>query len=475
MEEEDRRAGGGEQRRRLGLPPVRVGDALSRGRTSVQSEARVGHFSTVWLAWDTLHSRAALHRGGDDEITILKQIADGDPEDAKCVGEAARPFQALRPGITSVWDPARMVKEICRHVLVGLDYLHRQLNIIHTDLKPENILLVSTIDPARDATRTGAPLILPTSPTAPRPPFACALMSAAEIAGTNGDLTKNPKKKNSAEGETCCSYSKRGEHFGPRWDEVRSGKDDAGTAGNDGAAGLSRTTKEREVRAQEREQKCEEEIGHGSDLRCKLFTSDIQTRQYRCPEVLLCSKYSTPADLWSFACICFELATGDDHLALVMELLGMIARKPLSPFLSLITDCDAWFFFRLHGRPLLPRVFNRYGELRHIRRLRFLAAEQGAHREVRILTSRTLAPWQTSFLPILDFVPEKRPTAAQLLLHPWLNVPTPPLPNREGEESKGRPCGGAGEHRHWRPSEASSTEGCCAAAAVTTTSANSSR
>lgn len=41
------------------------------------------------------------------------------------------------------------------------------------------------------------------------------------------------------------------------------------------------------------------------------FTSDIQTRQYRCPEVLLGSKYSTSADMWSFACIVFELATGD--------------------------------------------------------------------------------------------------------------------------------------------------------------------
>lgn len=30
-------------------------------------------------------------------------------------------------------------------------------------------------------------------------------------------------------------------------------------------------------------------------------------------------------------------------------------------------------------------------------------------------------------LPILDFVPEKRPTAAQCLLHPWISA-RPPLP-----------------------------------------------
>ena len=42
------------------------------------------------------------------------------------------------------------VKKICKCILIGLDYLHRELGIIHTDLKPENILLISTIDPSKD-------------------------------------------------------------------------------------------------------------------------------------------------------------------------------------------------------------------------------------------------------------------------------------------------------------------------------------
>ncbi len=41
------------------------------------------------------------------------------------------------------------------------------------------------------------------------------------------------------------------------------------------------------------------------------FTNDIQTRQYRSPEVIIGQKYSTPADLWSLGCIVFELLTGD--------------------------------------------------------------------------------------------------------------------------------------------------------------------
>ncbi|XP_052340693.1 SRSF protein kinase 3-like isoform X2 [Oncorhynchus keta] len=73
----------------------------------------------------------------------------------------------------------------------------------------------------------------------------------------------------------------------------------------------------------------------------KHFTEDIQTRQYRSLEVLIGSGYNTPADIWSTACMAFELATGDylfephsgedysrdeDHLALIIELLGKVPR-----------------------------------------------------------------------------------------------------------------------------------------------------
>ena len=69
----------------------------------------------------------------------------------------------------------------------------------------------------------------------------------------------------------------------------------------------------------------------------KHFSEDIQTRQYRAPEVILGSGYDTSADIWSLACMAFELITGDylfdpkgsdeyprdeDHIALVIELLG---------------------------------------------------------------------------------------------------------------------------------------------------------
>lgn len=62
------------------------------------------------------------------------------------------------------------------------------------------------------------------------------------------------------------------------------------------------------------------------------FQPEIQTRQYRSPEVILGIKYNETADIWSFACMVFEMMQGDflfapqkqenfsksdDHLALV--------------------------------------------------------------------------------------------------------------------------------------------------------------
>jgi serine/threonine protein kinase len=63
---------------------------------------------------------------------------------------------------------------------------------------------------------------------------------------------------------------------------------------------------------------------------------------HRSPEVILGAKYGTAADMWSLACVVFELATGDflfepksgsswdrdeDHVALMIELLGRPPKK----------------------------------------------------------------------------------------------------------------------------------------------------
>ncbi|PIA43446.1 hypothetical protein AQUCO_01900087v1 [Aquilegia coerulea] len=399
-----------------------------------------------------------------DEITILKQIADGDPDDKMCVVKLLDHFKHSGPNgqhVCMVFEylgdnllklikysdyrgmPLHMVKEICYYVLVGLDYLHRQLSIIHTDLKPENILLLSTIDPSKDARKSGVPLVLPSSRD--KSLFECG--SPRGVKTANGDFMKSQKKKirrkakRAAKGcaEKEASEESELEPNTPRTPEsTNDSKSKAGdlqihatTHATEGQMSSLDGVKDNHQENQSHKKgsrSARKMLLQSVDLKCKLvdfgnacwtykqFTSDIQTRQYRCPEVLLGSKYSTSADLWSFACICFELATGDvlfdphsgdnfdrdeDHLALMMELLGMMPRK-----------------IALGGR-YSRDFFNRYGDLRHIRRLRFWPLNKVLIEKYEF--SEQDANDMADFLvPILDFVPEKRPTAAQCLLHPWI-------------------------------------------------------
>ncbi|EOY08071.1 Ser/arg-rich protein kinase 4 isoform 1 [Theobroma cacao] len=462
---------GTEDYRRGGYHAVRIGDTFKNGRYVVQSKLGWGHFSTVWLAWDTQLShyvalkvqKSAQHytEAAMDEITILQQIADGDKEDKKCVVKLLDHFKHSGPNgqhVCMVFEylgdnlltlikysdyrglPIHMVKEICYHILVGLDYLHRELSIIHTDLKPENILLLSMIDPSKDPRKSGTPVILPNSKDK---------TVLDSLKSMNGDLSRNQKKKirrkakRAAQG--CVEKEVSAEADG---DPETSGaaepspseKTNAGSveerptsSGNANRVSDADGTKDTGQVSQGNKRgsrSTRRKLLASVDLNCKLvdfgnacwtykqFTNDIQTRQYRCPEVILGSKYSTSADLWSFACICFELSTGDvlfdphsgdnfdrdeDHVALMMELLGMMPRK-----------------IALGGR-YSRDFFNRYGDLRHIRRLRFWPLGKVLVEKYEF--SEQDANDMTDFLvPILDFVPEKRPSAAQCLLHPWINA-----------------------------------------------------
>ncbi|KAJ6765748.1 SERINE KINASE-LIKE PROTEIN [Salix purpurea] len=466
---------GTEDYRRGGYHAVRIGDTFKNGRYVVQSKLGWGHFSTVWLAWDIQGSRyialkvqkSAQHytEAAMDEIKILKQIAEGDPDDKKCVVKLLDHFKHSGPNgqhICMVFEylgdnlltlikysgyrgvPLHMVKEICFHMLVGLDYLHRQLSIIHTDLKPENVLLFSVIDPSKDPRKSGSPLILPTN----KNKIVSEPSSSKEIKSSNGDLTRNQKKKIRKKAKKAAQSCTQKEaslenDADPKTTspedsnaDVKSNEDSVEEQSNgsvikdDSANSDGQKDACQAKRSRRGSRSTRQNLLAAADLKCKLvdfgnacwtfkqFTSDIQTRQYRCPEVLLGSKYSTPADLWSFACICFELVTGDvlfdphsgdnydrdeDHLALMMELLGMMPRK-----------------IALSGR-YSRDFFNRYGDLRHIRRLRFWTLTKVLMEKYDF--SEQDANDMTDFLvPILDFVPEKRPTAAQCLSHPWFTA-----------------------------------------------------
>ena len=149
------------------------------------------------------------------------------------------------------------------------------------------------------------------------------------------------------------------------------------------------------------------------------FSTIIQTRQYRSPEVLLGINYNETSDIWSLACIIFELATGDflfeprkgdtyskndDHLAQIIELLGKMPKN------FALSGCDSY------------KYFNKKGKLKRIKSLVYYPLKNVLVEKYHFKENEAQA-LSDFMMPMLEYYPEKRASARELLRHPWLNMP----------------------------------------------------
>ena len=149
------------------------------------------------------------------------------------------------------------------------------------------------------------------------------------------------------------------------------------------------------------------------------FSTIIQTRQYRSPEVILGINYNETSDIWSLACMLFELATGDflfeprkgetfskndDHLAQIIEAVGKMPKN-----------------FALSGLDSY-KYFDKNGKLRRIKNLIYFPIKDILVKKYNFKEKEAQA-FSDFLMPMLEYYPDKRASARELLKHPWLNMP----------------------------------------------------
>ncbi|KAG0354583.1 kinase-like domain-containing protein [Gamsiella multidivaricata] len=492
-----------EDYKRGGYHYISVGDVFNEGRYVTLRKLGWGHFSTVWLARDTVENRhvalkvvkSASHytETAIDEIKLLERVVQANPSapGRKYVVElldhfmhrgpnglhVCMVFEVLGENLLSVIKryrhrgiPVHLVRQIIHQVLMGLDYMHRECGIIHTDLKPENVLVcvedveqvvrgligdMDYSDPAAlaKASRAGKTKIVESKPlTHGAGSSLRGGANATSAASTpHNTLTKSQKKRlrqklskhaqpveetddTSADTDTPMMTANLERTMS---DIKLDTKAESGSASKDQSSeGYPETPRTISVKIADLGNACWEDHH---------FTNDIQTRQYRSPEVILGAKWGPSTDVWSVACMAFELITSDylfdpqsgtsynkddDHMAQIIELMGNFPKK-----------------MALSGK-YSQELFNRKGELRHIHKLRMWPLQDVLHE--KYLMPRAEADILADFLcKMLILDPALRTSAQEMAEHPWLFVKDETMDSVSERQSSGE----GHEHLDRQPSE----------------------
>ena len=373
----------------------------------------------------------------------------------------------LNHGIYKYGLPIPIVKKITRQLLTALNTLHSELKIIHTDLKPENILFKGTPEDhiniiklfdapnfqkkygkilaeyGKDKTRFSEEL---ESLALDSVKEICKLDTTVNggdeefipddddvsdddiIEGDDDDENYDSEEENNNDNE---DYNERFNERKQSIDDVieildyselhnldEEGDYDHESVLNKRANGTS--SDDREIIDNKFIINCETALTDfgNSYFYEKRTKNEIQDRRYRAPEVILDFNYGYACDIWSIACVVFELLTGFvlfepletplnrdiHHLFLMEKFLG-----PIPTPIKKASKRSVFLFDKSRGYHIKNITEFKKSPLKERLVKNFLFNEKEANEIYDFLMCG------------LKYNPAERYTAKEMLAHPWLN------------------------------------------------------
>lgn len=424
--------------------------SLINNRYVVIQKLGWGEFSTVWLAYDIRYHvfrtsprdsfvalkiakcQQAVTESTSYEIDLLHFLctaAKGCPmtrllDTFSITGEYGSHLCMVMPvhgaNLLSIIDQMkatkrqrtsseiRMIKEIIASSLVGLHELST-INVIHTDIKPENIIA-----------------------TSPDPKVVEVMQAFVK------HNSKNPKRQVVGVQELSDSL-KTGDpkhlvclaDFGlsTALDTVES-------------VGKCTDPEIKKLMSRVVARKKEFPVKTPGIMQNKRGTL-IQTREYRSPEVILGMDFNCQTDVWSIGCTAFELITGSflldpkkktsnerqmdvEHIVMISQLIGNIPPE----IVALRSRFNQFYESRIKRRETSPPDgCPLYLDFFLDKKGRFIYADRYKGYQRRRLDTELMpyldsneAKLAASFVLtcLYSFDPHKRPTALEMLGHPWL-------------------------------------------------------
>ena len=150
-----------------------------------------------------------------------------------------------------------------------------------------------------------------------------------------------------------------------------------------------------------------------------IFISSKQKEQYLSPEIIFGLDYDETIDIWALACIIFELATGDSLFKVKRDANFSLNENHILKFIEILGYIPKQIIMKMKNPKIYFDMLEKFNKFKTIKK----ASIKNILIEKYNFKSNEAQALHDFLTKMLEYFPDKRPSARNLLSHQWLNMP----------------------------------------------------